>query len=167
MNVMREIRVGCITLNIGCAGNAERIERAKKLLEKIAGRKAVVTRSRRRSTFGLAKGVPVGVKVTLRKQEAEEFLKLALAAKHYKLKASQFDEQGNFSIGIKEYIDLPGVKYDPSIGMFGMDVCITLERPGFRLKRKRIRRGKVGKVHRITKAEAMEWVQRRYGVQIA
>jgi large subunit ribosomal protein L5 len=113
----------------------------------------------------MAKGRPIGVKVTLRKQEAVEFLKRAFAAIDNKLPASCFDNTGNFSFGIKEYIDIPGMKFDPDIGIFGMDVCVTLERPGYRVKRKKLKK-KIGKKHRITPDEAREWVKNTFGVEI-
>ena len=167
MNPMREIRIEKVVLNIGCGGDLQKIERAEKLLKKITGReKVLITKSRKRSTFGIAKGKPIGVKVTLRKKDAEEFLKRAFSAIDNRLKASFFDEEGNFSFGIKEYIDLPGIKYDPSIGMLGLDVCVTLERPGFRIKRRKIQRRKIPKEHRISKKEAMEWVKKKFGVEI-
>ncbi|MFH7860469.1 MAG: 50S ribosomal protein L5 [Candidatus Aenigmatarchaeota archaeon] len=165
-NPMREIRIEKVTLNVGCAADLQKIERAKKLLEYLTKKKAAVTKSKRRSTFGVAKGKPVGVKVTLRKKEALEFLKKALEAVDKKLEASKFDEEGNFSFGIKEYIEIPGVKYSHEIGMLGLDVCVTLERPGFRIKRRRIQKRKIPKEHRITREEAMEWVKKNFGVEI-
>ncbi len=166
-NPMRQIRIEKVVLNIGCGGDLQKIERAEKLLKYLTGReKVLITKSKRRSTFGIAKGKPIGVKVTLRKKEALEFLKKAFAAVDNKLKASWFDEEGNFSFGIKEYIDLPGVKYKPEIGMLGMDVCVTLERPGFRIKRRKVQKRKIPKEHRISKEEAIEWVKKTFGVEV-
>jgi len=166
-NPMRQIRIEKVVLNIGCGGDLQKIERAEKLLKYLTGReKVLITKSKRRSTFGIAKGKPIGVKVTLRKKEALEFLKKAFAAIDNKLKASWFDEEGNFSFGIKEYIDLPGVKYKPEIGMLGMDVCVTLERPGFRIKRRKVQKRKIPKEHRISKEEAIEWVKKTFGVEV-
>lgn len=165
MNPMREIRVEKVTLNIGCGGDLQKIERAQKLLEKLTGQKPVITKSRRRSTFGIAKGKPVGVKVTLRKEKALNFLRLVLQAVG-KLKASQFDDEGNLNIGIKEYIDLPGVKYLPEIGMLGFDVAVTLERPGFRIKRRRIKKRKIPNKVKIKKEEAIKWFKEKFGVSI-
>lgn len=165
-NPMKEIRLEKVTLNIGCAGNLEKIERAKKLLEYLTGRKPIITKSRRRSTFGIAKGKPIGAMVTLRKKAAEEFLKKGLAAIGNKLSAKQFDPEGNFSFGIKEYIHIPGVKYVHEIGILGLDVCVTLERPGFRVKRRRVKKGKIPKKHRISREEAIEWVKKNFGVKV-
>ncbi len=164
MNPMREIRIEKVTLNIGCGEAGEKLERARKLLEKLTGRKAVITRTHKRTTFGTARNRPIGCKVTLRGEEAEEFLRKALEAVEY-IRASSFDRLGNFSFGIKEYIDIPGVKYDHDIGMFGMDVCVTLERRGYRVKRKKIPK-KVGKNHLIKPEEAMEFVEKTFGVRV-
>jgi large subunit ribosomal protein L5 len=163
---MRRIRVAKVTLNIGCAGDLEKIERAKRLLEKLTGRRVVVTKSKRRSTFGIARGKPVGVKVTLRGKPAVKFLKLALQAVENRLSATQFDREGNFSFGVREYIDLPGIRYDHEIGMLGLDVCVSLERPGFRIKRRRIRRAKVPPSHGIGKEEAIAWARKSLGVKM-
>ncbi|MEM7825726.1 MAG: 50S ribosomal protein L5 [Candidatus Aenigmatarchaeota archaeon] len=165
-NPMRGIRIEKVTLNVGCAADPQRIERGKKLLEYLTGRKPLVTKSKRRSTFGVAKGKPVGVKVTLRKKEAVEFLKKALEAVDKKLKTSNFDDKGNFSFGIKEYIEIPGVKYSHEVGMMGLDVCVTLERPGFRIKRRKIQKRKIPKKQEITKEETMEWVKSKLGVEV-
>ena len=70
MSSMREIKIEKITLNIGCGDDKVKIEKSKKLLEMLTGKKPVITRSKKRSTFGVPKGKPLGVMVTLRKQDA-------------------------------------------------------------------------------------------------
>lgn len=165
MNPMQNIRIEKITLNVGCGESGEKLDKAKKLLESLTNKKVVITKTLKRTTFGMAKGRPIGCKVTLRGKNAEEFLKKALNAIDFKLSKDIFDKHGNFSFGIKEHIDIPGVKYDPEIGIFGMDVCVTLERPGFRIKRKKIS-GKIGKKHLIHPEEAMEWVVKNYKVEL-
>lgn len=165
-NPMREIRIEKVTLNIGCGGDLQKIEKAKKLLEKLTNQKPVITKSKKRSTFGIARGKPVGVKVTLRKEKAINFLKLVFQGIDNKINSSQFDDEGNLSIGIKSYIDLPGVKYLPEIGMLGFDVAITLERPGFRIKRRKIKKRKIPRKARINKEEAIKWFKEKFGVEI-
>jgi len=165
MNPMRNIRIVKITINIGCGEVGEKLEKAKKMLETLTNRKILITKTHKRTTFGVAKGIPIGCKVTLRGKDAEEFFKKALDAVDKKLPQNVFDAQGNFSFGIKEHIDIPGVKYDPEIGIFGMDVCVTLERPGFRIKRKKISHN-IGNKHLIKPEEAKEWVVKNYGVEI-
>jgi len=165
MNPMRKIQIEKVVINIGCGGDLNKIERALKLLQIITGKKPVITKSKRRSTFGIAKGKPVGVKVTLRGKDAEEFFKRVLEAKGNVLNASSIDKEGNISIGIKEYIELPGVKYNHEIGMLGMDVCISFKRPGYRIKFRKIQKRKIPRKHRITREEIIEWLKEK-GVEI-
>ncbi len=162
---MRKIRIEKVVLNIGIGESGEKLEKAKNLLEQLTGKKAILTKTKRRTTFGVSKGREIGTKVTLRKDEATEILKRLLATKDNKLSPRCFDKNGNFSFGIHEHIDIPGVKYDPKIGILGMDVCVTLERPGFRVKKKRISKP-VGKKHRISKEEAMEFIKKNFGITI-
>lgn len=158
MNVMRKIKIDKVTLNIGCAADKEKMQRAQKLLVKISEGKPVVTLSKRRSTFGIAKRKPIGYKVTLRGKRAEDFLMDVLDSVDKKLKLNQIND-GNFSVGIKEYIDLPKIQYDPDIGIIGFDVSVTLERPGYRVKRKAIGNSKLGKTHIINKEETIGWLK--------
>jgi large subunit ribosomal protein L5 len=163
---MREIRLAKVTVNMGAGQEAAKLEKCKKIMHTLTGKKIVTTSTHKRSTFGVAKNKPIGVKTTLRGQEAVEFLKKVLQALENRLKESQFDANGNFSFGIHEYINIPGVKYDPDVGILGMDVAITLERPGFRARKRRIRPGKIGKAHLIKKEEAIEWARKNLGVEV-
>ncbi|MFQ6010167.1 MAG: 50S ribosomal protein L5 [Candidatus Aenigmatarchaeota archaeon] len=165
MNPMKEIRIEKVVVNIGCGEPGEMLEKAKKLLTSLTGKKVVKTHTRKRTTFGVGKGRPIGCKITLRGEDVMEFLKKLLDAVDFKLAASVFDTQGNFSFGIKEHISIPGVRYDPEIGIFGMDVCIRLERRGYRVAKKRIS-SKVGKAHRITAGEAREWAEKNLNVKV-
>ena len=163
---MRNIRIEKITLNIGCGESGEKLDKAKKLLGILTGKKIVVTSTHKRTSFGMAKGRPIGCKVTMRNKDAEEFLKKAFDAVDFKLSKDVFDRQGSFSFGIKEHIDIPGVRYDPEIGIFGMDVAVTLERAGFNVKRKKLSHS-IGKKHLIKPEEAMEWVVNNYKVDVS
>jgi len=165
-NPMREIKLGKLTLNIGAGEAGPKLEKGRSLLKAISQSKVVVTNTHKRTTFGGAKGRPIGAKVTLRGKAAMELLGRLLQGIENKLSPGQFDRQGNFSFGIKEYIHIPGIKYDPEIGIMGFDVCITLMRPGFRVSRKRIRPGRIGKTHRITPEEAMEWLKQNFQTRI-
>jgi len=163
---MKKIKIEKITLNIGCGDDKDKIEKANKLLQILTEKKPVITKSKRRSTFGVPKGKPLGVMVTLRGKDAEEFLKKAIEGVEKKLKASCFDREGNFNFGIREYIDIPGVKYSHDVGMMGFDVAATLERPGFGIKRRKIQQKQMGKKHKISIEEAREWVKNTFGVEI-
>jgi len=164
-NPMREIRVEKVTLNIGCGSDQDKLKRAQKLLQNLAGQKPVVTLTKTRTTFGMPMKKPIGVKVTLRKDKAMNFLKDALQAVDNELKERQINDD-NFSVGIKEYIDLPKANYDPEVGILGMDVCVTLERSGYSIKRQKNKKSKIGKKHLITKDETIEWLKNNFGVNI-
>ena len=164
-NPMHAITVEKVTVNLGCGDDKQKIERAKQLLEMLTEQKPIVTVSKTRSTFGIPKGKPLWVKVTLRKQKAEEFFKKVLEAVDNKVKASQLDAYGNISIGLKEYIDLPGVKYSHSVGMLGFDCAITLKRSGFRIKQRRIQQRNIPKKTKIYKEEVVSWLERK-GVKV-
>lgn len=164
-NKMKEIRIEKVTLNIGCGDDKGRIEKAQKLLQMLTNKKPVVTKSKTRSTFGMAKGRPIGVKVTLRKKNAEEFFNSLLKSVDF-TKISQLDDHGNISFGVKEYIDLPNIRYSPEIGMLGMNVAVTLERPGYRVKRRRVMKAIIGKKHMINKNDTIDWLKQR-GVKLA
>ncbi len=166
-NPMRQIRIEKVTVNIGVGEGGERLRKAEKVLEMLTGQKPVQTIAKvTNRDFGIRKGLPIGCKVTLRKQKAIEFLKKALWVRDFKLPAWSFDEEGNFSFGIAEHTDFEGIKYDPEIGIFGMDVCVTLERKGYRIKRRKIAKTKVPKKHRITREEAMEFVKKEFNVEV-
>jgi len=163
MNKMREIRIEKIVLNIGC-GTTAKIDDAKHILEKISNKKAVITKTRRRTTFNVPKDNAIGCKVTIRDGK-EEMLRKLLSAKDNVLSETSFDSTGNFSFGIKEYIDIPGVEYEPKIGMLGFDVCVALERPGYRMKRKKIS-FRIGKKHAIKKDDAVKFMKEKLNIKI-
>ena len=156
-----------VTINIGVGEQSERLDAAEEVLKRLTGRKPVRTKARKKiPSFGIRKGLQIGVKVTLRKKEAIEILKRLLSAKKFQLKKSNFDNNGNVAFGISEYIDVPGMKYDPNIGMYGFDVCITLAKKGVRVKRRKIKKAKIGKRQRVTKEEAIEFFKKFFNVNI-
>lgn len=166
-NPMREIIIDKVTVNMGVGEPGEPLEKAKKLLETLSESTAVETKARDRNpTFKLRKGLPIGVKTTLRRERALDFLGKALAAKKKVLSESNFDNRGNFSFGVKEYIDFPGAKYDPTIGMLGFDVCVTLIRRGERVKRRILKTSKIGNAHLLTKQDAIEFAKSRFDVAV-
>lgn len=166
-NPMKKVKLAKVTVNIGVGESGDRLQKAYQLLEELTGAKPVYTKARNTiREFGIRKGQPIGVKVTLRGKKAEEFLKKALEAVGYRIKESSFDNNGNVSFGIAEHVILPGARYDPDVGIFGMDIAITLERPGYRVARRRRKRAKIPKRHRVTKEEAMEFLKQNFNVQI-
>jgi len=164
-NPMREVFIEKVTVNMGVGGPGDHLESAKKLLIDLTGKKPEETRAKKRNpVFKIRKGLPLGARVTLRGDGALDFLKKALQSKKNHLLERNFDKQGNFAFGIKEYIDFPGAKYDPSMGMVGFDVCVTLKRKGYSIKKRRISPSKVGKEHVITKNEGVHFALQNLGV---
>jgi len=164
---MREVKIEKVTLNVGAGKEQTRLEKGVLLLKGLTGINPVKTFTNKRiPSWGLRPGLPIGCKLTLRKKKAEEILKRLLEAKDNKLTDHQFDKEGNISFGIHEYIDIPGIKYDPKIGIMGLEACVTLERSGFRVKRRRIMKRKISNRHKITKEEAIDFIKNKFNVQI-
>ncbi|HNR26265.1 MAG TPA: 50S ribosomal protein L5, partial [Methanobacteriaceae archaeon] len=115
---------------------------------------------------GIRKGQPVACKVTLREEKAHDAVKMVLDGVGNKLRTSQFDRNGNVSFGIEEHIDIPGMRYDPDIGIFGMNVSITFEKPGYRIKRRKIQRKQVSPKHQVTAEETQEYMREQFQVKI-
>lgn len=82
--------------------------------------------------------------------------------REYELRKTNFSDQGNFGFGIQEHIDL-GIKYDPSIGIYGMDFYVVLGRPGYRVAYRRRKSGRIGNKQKVSKEEAMKWFQQKVG----
>ncbi len=166
-NSMKEIRIASVTVNMGVGQSGDELKRAQTIMEKITGVKSVQTKCKvRQPTWGLKPGLPIGCKCTLRKKKAEAFLHDALAAKGNSLNEKSFDNAGNFGFGIHEYIDMPGTKYDPKLGIRGFDVLVSLERRGYRVKRRKIRQGKVALHHVISKKDAVGFLAKKFNVEI-
>jgi large subunit ribosomal protein L5 len=169
-NAMREIGIDKVTLNIGVGKSGQPLENAKALLVKLSGGlKPVATAAKvRNPIFKIKKGDLIGAKVTMRGPKALEFLKNALKVTDNKMSGRAFDKNGNFSLGVKEYIEFPGMKYDPKIGMVGFDVCVTLKRKGgSRVAKRRRGRAIIGKSHRITKEESVAFAQQKLNVELS
>ncbi len=164
---MKRIRVDKVVINIGVGRSGEPIDKARNALLELTGQQPAVRGAKKTvRDFGIHKGEPIGVIVTLRREPAIDFLKRIIAAKRKVLKFSSFDSYGNISVGIHEHIDIPGTKYNPEIGIFGMDVNIALTRPGYRIAKKSRNSAKIGKTHRINREEAIEFFKQEYGVGV-
>lgn len=167
MNIMQQPRIEKITLNIGAGKDQKILEKGVIVLKAITGIEPVKTITMKRiPTWGLRPGLPIGCKLTLRKEKAVEILKRLLTAKEHKLTPSQFDENGNISFGIHEHIDIPGITYDPKIGVLGLQVCVTLEKPGYRVKKRRLMARSIPRKHIVSKQEAIEFMQKQFNVTV-
>jgi large subunit ribosomal protein L5 len=156
-----------VTLNIGAGEGGQKLDNARTLLERVTGRKVIATKAKARNpSFKVRKGEPIGVKVTLRGSQAREFLAKALEVVDKKIPNRSFDNYGNVAFGVKEYIEFPGMKYDPAIGILGFDVCLTLSKAGARVGRRRIAKRRVPAKQRVSKQEAMDFLSKEFGVEI-
>uniref|UniRef100_A0A2K6V237 Large ribosomal subunit protein uL5 n=1 Tax=Saimiri boliviensis boliviensis TaxID=39432 RepID=A0A2K6V237_SAIBB len=153
-NPMRELRIRKLCLNI------YRLTRAAKVLEQLTGQTPVFSKARYTvRSFGIRRNEKIAVHCTVRGAKAEEILEKGLKVREYE--KNNFSDTGNFGFGIQEHIDL-GIKYDPSIGIYGLDFYVVLGRPGFSIADKKHRTGCIGAKHRISKEEAMRWFQQKY-----
>lgn len=164
---MKNIRIEKVTLNIGAGKEQAVLEKGMILLKNITGVSPVKTVTQKRiAGWGLRPGLPIGCKITLRKAKAKELLSRLLAAHNNLLSKTNFDGHGNISFGIHEYIDIPNVKYDHKIGILGLQVSLTLNRPGFRIKKRKIMKRKIPRKHRINKEEAIEFMKNNFSISI-
>jgi large subunit ribosomal protein L5 len=164
---MRKPRIEKVVVNLNVGKSGEPLEKANKVLEEITGHVPVKKRAKKSiRDFGIREGESIAVVVTLRGQEAIDFLKKVFPVVDNKLSKRSFDVRGNFSFGLKEHIEIPGVKYDPEIGIFGMDICVTVNRPGQRVKQRKRQSKPIGKEHILTPEESMLFIKQTVGVEI-
>ena len=166
-NPMRAIRIEKITLNIGSGGPGDKLEKALKLLKKVADMTPVKTKTKKRiPTWGIRPNLEIGAKVTVRGKKAEEILKRLLVAKKNKLTKRKFDKFGNLSFGVEEYISIPGVEYDASIGIIGFECAVSLRRNGFRVSRRRVMPRSISHRHTISQEESIQFMKQKYNIVI-
>ncbi|MBS7645137.1 50S ribosomal protein L5 [Candidatus Bathyarchaeota archaeon] len=164
---MRRIRIGKVVVSISVGRSGEPLEKAVRILQDITGHRPSQRRAKKTiKTFGIRKGEPIACMVTLRGGDADAFLRRALDAVGRRLKQSSFDDEGNVSFGLKEHIEIPGVKYDPELGIYGMNINVHLERPGYRVKRRRRCPSDIGKTHKVTRGEAVKFMEEAFSVQV-
>ncbi len=164
---MLKPRIEKVVVNLNVGKSGEPLEKAFKVLKEITGQTPVKKNAKSSiRDFGIRKGEPIACVVTLRRQPAVDFLKKVLPVVDNKVSKRSFDDRGNFAFGLKEHIEIPGVKYDPDVGIFGMDVCVTLNRPGDRVSDRRKRKAKVGHKHVLTPDEAILFTKKLLGVEI-
>lgn len=166
MNPMQQIRVEKVTLNIGAGKDENMLKKGEKLLKNLTGIEPVRTITNKRiQGWSLRPGLPIGVKITLRGEEAKKIIPRIVAAKDNVLAENCFDDHGNISFGIPEYVDIAEAKYDPTIGIIGLQASITLDRPGYRIKKRKVQKKRIPVSHRVSREEAKKFMQEVYDVK--
>lgn len=164
---MQSPRIEKVVINMSVGKSGEPLQKAMSVLELLTGQKPCQRIAKQTiREWGIRKNEPIACVATLRGEKAFEFLRKSLDARGNRLSRSSFDLNGNFSFGIKEHIEIRGVRYDPSIGIFGMDVCVSLGKPGYRVKRRRINNARVGKKQQLTPDEAAKYVAETFGIEV-
>ncbi|MHA1776272.1 MAG: 50S ribosomal protein L5 [Promethearchaeota archaeon] len=167
-NPMQKPFISKVVVNIGIgSAGADELKKARRVLIDLTGRKPSTTKAKKNiKEWSIRKNQAIGARVTLRKKDAEEFLKKALVIFDNRILRSAFDQKGNFSFGVDEHIKFPGIKYDPDLGIFGFNVSCKVERPGHRIKYRKKNRRKVGEHHYVSKLEAMYFMEKFLNVEI-
>ncbi len=166
-NPMKKPSLEKIVLNIGVGSGGEELEKAVRVLEQITGKVPLKTLSKVNvKEFNLRIGRPIGCKITIRGKEAEKLLKRLLIVNNNKILMKSFDNFGNFAFGIDEHIKIPQTEYEASIGLWGLDVCGRITRPGMGVKYRRKARSKIPKHHYVSRKEAQYFLKQNFGVDI-
>ncbi|MEX0932582.1 MAG: 50S ribosomal protein L5 [Candidatus Pacearchaeota archaeon] len=158
---MRTIKIEKIVLSIGAKG--ETLEKGYKLLERLTEKKPSKTTTKKRvPSLDIRPGLEIGAVSTVRKG-AEELLKRMLSAVNNTIKKKQISEN-NFSFGIKEYIEIPGIEYQRDLGILGLDVTVVFIRAGRRVRLRKTKRSKIPARQRISREEIIKFMEENFQV---
>ncbi|WP_299262626.1 50S ribosomal protein L5 [Halorientalis sp.] len=162
---MREPRIEKVVVHMGVGQGGRELANAEDILTEITGQQPVRTTAKETvGEFNIRQGDPIGAKVTLRDEEADEFLQTAIPL--VDLAASQFDDTGNFSFGVQEHTDFPSQEYDPNIGIYGLDVTVNMVRPGYRVAKRDKASRSIPSNHRLNPDDAVAYVEAAYDAEV-
>jgi large subunit ribosomal protein L5 len=164
---MKRPQISKVVVHTSVGKSGEQLQKAMTVLEQITGQQPCQRIAKKTiREWGIRRKEPIACMVTLRGDKAQEFLTQAFDAVGNRILKSRFDANGNFAFGIREHIEIRGMRYDPDLGIFGMDVCVTIEKPGYHVKRRRIRKSQIGKEQKLTRDEAITYLRETYGITI-
>ena len=159
INPMTKVKIEKVVLNVGAIG--DELDKGFRLLKLLSNGKPAKMKSKKRiPTLNVRPGLEVGAVVTLRKN-FPELLKKLLIAENNTFRKKQVSEN-NFSFGIKEYIEIPGMEYQRDIGIMGLDVTVVFKRTGRRVGLRKIKRGKVSKRQRVSPSEIIKFMEENF-----
>ena len=163
---MREPSVEKVVVHMGIGHGGQDLANAEDIVGEITGQRPVRTRAKKTvGEFDIREGDPIGTKVTLRNEAAATFLETALPLAE--LSASQFDDTGNFSFGVEEHTEFPSQEYDPSIGIYGLDVTVNLVRPGYRVAKRDKASRSIPSNHRLNPDDAVAFIESTFDVEVS
>ncbi|MCK4237758.1 MAG: 50S ribosomal protein L5, partial [Candidatus Lokiarchaeota archaeon] len=116
--------------------------------------------------WGIRQGGPIGVMVTVRGEAAIRLLKRLLIVYNNRILRRSFDDYGNFSFGIDEHISIPGVEYDSTIGIWGLNMSGRIVRKGMRVRTRRKKRTKIKKDHYVKREETQFFLKKFFKARI-
>lgn len=154
-NLVPQVSKVVVHCSVGESG--EELEKAKEILQELTGRTPVLLRAKETvKAFGVREGEPIGWKITLRGEKAYSFLKRLLTVYENSIWEGSLDQYGNLSFGIQEHQEIPGIEYDPDLGIIGFDVSVSFSRKGYRVKKRRGER-KIPEKHKVRKEDALRF----------
>ncbi|MGC2289617.1 MAG: 50S ribosomal protein L5 [Thermoplasmata archaeon] len=166
-NRWRQLRIVKIVINIGVGESGERRAKAERVLNMLAKQKPVATRSHSTNRdFGIREGQEIGAKVTLRREAATDFLRRAFEARDNQIDPDSIDADGNLSFGIRDYTDFTGMKYDPGIGIFGLNISVEIGRAGWRVRDRRTKPSTLPSHVRVSSDETRKFLVGQFGVTL-
>lgn len=161
-NPMQDIKIQKLCLNINVKPKEGKLDKAASVLKQITGQEPFKSKSRLTIRgWGIRRNEKISTSVTVKGEKAKKLLEEGLRVKEYELPQSCFSNNGCFGFGVEEHIDL-GIKFDPSIGIFGLNYFVVLEKAGTRVSKRRRCKSKIGKKQRIVQDEAQAWFKKQF-----